>query len=108
MPCCSACPRPAIIADTTFGVAPGQCVDTEKLQLFLQQNGYSRTGTVVDAGDFAVRGGIIDIYPPGAEAPVRLDFFGDALESVRRFDPQSQRSTGTLGRWRSIRRAKCC
>ncbi len=69
----------------------------------------SRTGTVVDPGDFAVRGGIIDIFPPGAEKPVRLDFFGDTLESVRRFDPQSQRSTGTL---RSLvlqsGQSKCC
>ncbi|WP_368912111.1 transcription-repair coupling factor [Taklimakanibacter deserti] len=89
-------PQAQLIAETTFSAAPGQYVDTEKLQLFLQHNGYSRTGTVVDAGDFAIRGGIIDIYPPGAEGPVRLDFFGDALESVRRFDPQSQRSTGTL------------
>ena len=89
-------PQSRVIAETTFSAAPGQYVDTEKLQLFLQQNGYSRTGTVVDAGDFAIRGGIIDIYPPGAEGPVRLDFFGDALETVRRFDPQSQRSTGTL------------
>ena len=43
-----------------------------------------------------MRGGIIDIYPPGADAPVRLDFFGDTLESIRSFDPQSQRTTGTL------------
>ena len=50
----------------------------------------------MDPGDFAVRGGIIDIYPPGREEPVRLDFFGDALESIRTFDPQSQRTTGQL------------
>ncbi len=70
----------------------------EKLLTFLANNGFSRTGTVVDPGDFAVRGGIVDIFPPGAEAPVRLDFFGDTLESIRSFDPQSQRSTGTLKR----------
>ena len=63
---------------------------------FLAENGFSRTGTVVDPGDFAVRGGIIDIYPPGADAPVRLDFFGDTLESIRSFDPESQRTTATL------------
>ena len=54
---------------------------------------------MVDPGDFAVRGGIIDIFPPGADAPVRLDFFGDTLESIRSFDPQSQRTTGTLKRF---------
>jgi transcription-repair coupling factor (superfamily II helicase) len=60
-------------------------------------NGF-RAGSVVDPGDFAVRGGIVDIFPPGFEAPVRLDYFGDTLESIRSFDPQSQRSTGTLKR----------
>ncbi len=65
---------------------------SETLQAFLADNGFSRIGTVVDPGDFAVRGGIIDIFPPGAENPVRLDFFGDTLESIREFDPQSQRS----------------
>jgi transcription-repair coupling factor (superfamily II helicase) len=54
---------------------------------------------VVDPGDFAVRGGIVDIFPPGSDAPVRLDFFGDALESIRSFDPESQRTTTTLKRF---------
>jgi transcription-repair coupling factor (superfamily II helicase) len=89
-------PARHVIAAQHFEAAPGQRIDTEKLQGFLAQNGFSRTGTVVDRGDFAVRGGIIDIFPPGAEAPVRLDFFGDTLESIRSFDPQSQRTTGTL------------
>ncbi len=57
---------------------------SDTLQAFLADNGFSRVGTVVDPGDFAVRGGIIDIFPPGAENPVRLDFFGDTLESIRR------------------------
>ncbi len=86
------------IARSVFQAAPGQRIDTESLQAFLSQNGFSRSGTVVDPGDFAVRGGIIDIYPPGAELPARLDFFGDTLESVRSFDPQSQRSVSTLKR----------
>ena len=63
---------------------------------FLARMAFRATGTVVDPGDFAVRGGIIDIFPPGSEAPVRLDFFGDTLESIRSFDPESQRSTGNL------------
>jgi transcription-repair coupling factor (superfamily II helicase) len=75
---------------------PSQRVDSDALLAFLADNGYSRTGTVVEPGDFAVRGGLIDIYPPGATQPIRLDFFGDTLESIRQFDPQSQRSTGTL------------
>ena len=49
-----------------------------------------------DVGDYATRGGILDLYPPGAEAPIRLDFFGDTLESIRAFDPETQRSVGQL------------
>ena len=86
----------SLIAKSSFTAAPGNRVNSDDLIGFLAGNGFSRTGTVVDAGDFAVRGGIIDIFPPGAAAPVRLDFFGDTLESVRSFDPQSQRTTTTL------------
>jgi transcription-repair coupling factor (superfamily II helicase) len=87
-----------LVETQSFAVIPGTRVDSNKLIAFLSENGFSRTGTVVDPGDFAVRGGIIDIFPPGAEAPVRLDFFGDALESLRAFDPESQRTTGNLKR----------
>jgi transcription-repair coupling factor (superfamily II helicase) len=89
-------PAREVIAAQHFEAAPGQRVNTEALLDFLTQNGFSRTGTVVDRGDFAVRGGIIDVFPPGSEAPIRLDFFGDTLESIRSFDPQSQRTTATL------------
>ncbi len=85
-----------MIAASSFAGTPGKTLDSNKLLLFLAENGFSRTGTVVDPGDFAVRGGIIDIFPPGAEAPIRLDFFGDTLETVRSFDPESQRSKATL------------
>jgi transcription-repair coupling factor (superfamily II helicase) len=84
------------IGKSSFTAAPGNRVNSDNLQAFLANNGFSRVGTVVDPGDFAVRGGIIDIFPPGAENPVRLDFFGDTLESIREFDTQSQRSTVTL------------
>ena len=49
-----------------------------------------------DVGDYATRGGILDLYPPGAPAPIRLDFFGDTLELIRSFDPETQRSVGQL------------
>jgi transcription-repair coupling factor (superfamily II helicase) len=85
-----------MIAEASLAIKPGQTLPGEKLQTFLIANGYARTGTVVDSGDFAVRGGLIDIFPPGHDEPVRLDFFGDTLESIRTFDPQSQRSTNQL------------
>jgi transcription-repair coupling factor (superfamily II helicase) len=86
----------SLIEQGTFIANPGQRVNGDKLQAFLVGNGFSRVGTVVDPGDFAVRGGLIDIYPPGAGVPVRLDFFGDTLESIRSFDAQSQRSIAQL------------
>ncbi len=82
-----------MVQGASFTAKPGQRVAGDALQAFLVDNGYSRTGTVVDPGDFAVRGGLIDIFPPGAELPVRLDFFGDTLESIRSFDPHTQRTT---------------
>ncbi len=71
------------------GVAASECG-------WLELNGFTRASTVRDAGEYAVRGGIIDLFAPGMELGVRLDFFGDALESIRSFDPQTQRSSGQL------------
>ena len=62
---------------------------------FLAANGYTRAEQVMEAGEFALRGGLIDLYPPGAPEPVRLDLFGDDIETIRTFDPVSQRTTGT-------------
>jgi transcription-repair coupling factor (superfamily II helicase) len=75
-------------------LAPGERIDLDRLAALLQANGYSRTDTVADAGEYAVRGGLVDLYPSGDElnAALRLDFFGDEIESVRRFDPATQRS----------------
>jgi transcription-repair coupling factor (superfamily II helicase) len=87
-----------MVRGASWSAAPGQRVDSNALTVFLADNGYSRTGTVVDPGDYAVRGGLIDIFPPGQAAPVRLDFFGDTLESIRAFDPETQRTTEQLKR----------
>lgn len=76
-------------------IAPGQRMDMNRLMMRLTNGGFQRTGTVMDPGDFAVRGGILDLFPPGRSAPVRLDFFGDTLESIKSFDPETQR-TGRL------------
>ncbi len=63
---------------------------------FLGRNGYRRVGTVREAGEYALRGGILDLFPPGAELPIRIDRFGDQVEAMRSFDPLTQRSTGDL------------
>jgi transcription-repair coupling factor (superfamily II helicase) len=68
----------------------GQKLDLTKFQNFLAQNGYLRTETVRETGEFAVRGGIIDLYPAGYENPLRIDLFGDEIESIRMFDPATQ------------------
>ena len=73
---------------------PGMEIGRESLIALLQRQGYSRTDTVADAGEYAVRGSIFDIYPSGLDAGLRLDFFGDELETLRLFDPNTQRSSG--------------
>ena len=58
--------------------------------------GFVQAPTVTEPGDYAIRGGIIDIFPPGEGGPVRLDFFGDVLDGARRFDAATQRTTEKL------------
>lgn len=84
------------IAGDAFSAAPGNIVDRDELSQWLETNGFARVATVSDAGEYAVRGGILDLFAPGMAQPVRLDFFGDALESIRAFDPETQRTTAQL------------
>src|SRR5215469_4313179 len=79
-----------------LAVGPGGRIGLDRLQSFFRNNGYTRTDTVREPGEFAIRGGIVDLYPSGAAQPVRLDFFGDQVESLRSFDPLTQRSTGSV------------
>ena len=74
----------------SFAARAGGRLDLQAMQAFLLRNGYRRAGTVREAGEYALRGGIVDLFPPGADEPVRLDLFGDALEAVRSFDPMTQ------------------
>ena len=74
----------------------GRVVDIAELERHFAINGYQRASTVSERGEFAIRGGVIDVFPPGAAEPVRLDMFGDTLESIRAFDPETQRSTRQL------------
>ncbi len=71
-------------------------MDRDALVAFLARNGYARAGTVREPGDFALRGGIVDLWPPGTEQPLRLDFFGSTLDAIRRFDAETQLSTDTM------------
>jgi transcription-repair coupling factor (superfamily II helicase) len=79
-------------ASKAFG--KGAETSRDRLLEFLLQNGYGRCETVMEPGEYAIRGGIIDLFPPGFEEPLRLDFFGDDLDGIRRFEPFSQRTTG--------------
>jgi transcription-repair coupling factor (superfamily II helicase) len=89
-------PARDLVATQSLAVAPGNMLDMQGITRWLELNGFARTATVREAGDYAVRGGIIDLYAPGMAEPVRLDFFGDTLESIRSFDPESQRTTDQL------------
>ncbi|MFA7261382.1 MAG: transcription-repair coupling factor [Caulobacter sp.] len=84
------------LARAGYSARPGQDVAIADLERYFAVNGYSRASTVSERGEFAIRGGVIDVFPPGGEEPVRLDLFGDTLESIRAFDPETQRSTKQL------------
>jgi transcription-repair coupling factor (superfamily II helicase) len=77
-------------------LAPGERIGRDKLAALLSANGYVRTDTVHDQGEFSVRGGLVDLFPSGEDHALRLDFFGDEIESVRTFDPSDQRTTGRV------------
>ncbi len=85
-----------VMAGQAWHLAPGNRVDMDRLAHWLSENGFERTSTVRERGEFAVRGGIVDLFAPGDGDPVRLDFFGDTLDSIRTFDAASQRTTGQI------------
>ena len=91
-------PARNFVATHALSVAPGNVIGMHGVIEWLELNGFIRASTVREPGDYAVRGGILDLYPPGIDMPVRLDFFGDALETIRAFDAQTQRSEEQL-RW---------
>ena len=89
-------PAKALLASQTLAAAPGNMLAMDGIVKWLDLNGFIRASTVREAGDYAVRGGILDLFAPGMAEPVRLDFFGDTLESIRSFDPETQRTTDQL------------
>lgn len=84
------------VSQSGWSARTGNRINLDDLTAYLAANGYSRTGTVREPGEFAVRGGIVDIYPSGFEMPVRLDMFGDTLDAIRSFDAATQRTVGQL------------
>ncbi len=87
---------PFRIRQTGAMLASGVSISREKLASLLQANGYFRVDTVAEAGEFAMRGSLVDLIPAGSDMGLRLDFFGDEIETIRQFSPQDQRSTGTV------------
>ena len=89
-------PARAIVGKQSLSAAPGNVLPMGGITHWLELNGFNRASTVREPGDYAVRGGILDLFAPGMGDPVRLDFFGDTLESIRSFDPESQRTHADL------------
>ena len=84
---------PFRIRQLTRRIAEGERIEREALVEQLNALGYERTDTVAEHGEYAVRGSLIDLFPAGEDLALRLDFFGDEIDSLRRFDPADQRST---------------
>ena len=89
-------PPQTSVKRASYSARTGNIVEIADLEAYFAVNGYQRASTVSEKGEFAIRGGVIDVFPPAAEEPVRLDLFGDTLESIRAFDPETQRSTRQL------------
>ena len=87
-------PNADVFAGSTLQVGGSGGVGRDQLLAYLEKNGYGRSETVREPGEYAIRGSIVDLFPPGFDEPLRLDFFGDDLDGVRSFEPLSQRSTG--------------
>jgi transcription-repair coupling factor (superfamily II helicase) len=93
----SALPRtlpPPLLAESALPLYPGRIVHREALLARLLAGGYRAAGQVTEPGEFALRGGILDCFPGGLRYPIRVEFFGDEIQSLRHFDPETQRSLG--------------
>ena len=87
-------PKASTLLNSVFQISAKSSLDRESLSAFLSANGYIRAEQVMEPGEYAIRGGLIDLFAPGLEEPVRIDLFGDEIESVRTFDPVTQLTTG--------------
>src|SRR5882762_2258484 len=89
-------PAPGEFREGTLRLATKDSLDRELLLEALEKAGYERVDTVVEVGQWSARGGIVDVFSPMHPSPARLEFDGDDIESIRLFDPTTQRSTGSL------------
>jgi transcription-repair coupling factor (superfamily II helicase) len=89
-------PTPAAFRRQVLTVVAGDALDRDALVDHLQGAGYERVETVTAVGQWALRGGIVDVFSPAAGLPVRIELAGDEVESLRTFDPTSQRSTAAV------------
>ncbi|MBU0508760.1 transcription-repair coupling factor, partial [bacterium] len=87
-------PEPGSLSANLYTITKGETLPRESLLQYLVEAGYKREMFAESVGQFAVRGAVVDIYPFGAAEPMRLEFFGEEVESLRTFDPSSQKSTG--------------
>ena len=89
-------PSRDVLKEVAFSAQVGRRINEKELRNFLVRMGFVQTPTVMEPGDYAIRGGIIDVFPPGQSGPVRMDLFGDVLDGARRFDPATQRTIEKL------------
>ncbi|MCX6545128.1 MAG: transcription-repair coupling factor [Acidobacteria bacterium] len=93
---------PAVLTGLALDLQAGNDVDTTALASLLVDAGFTRTDPVDEHGEFCIRGGVIDIFPAGDDQPARIELLGDTIESIRRYDPGSQRSVGEIARLRIV------
>jgi transcription-repair coupling factor (superfamily II helicase) len=93
---------PSMLASATVELRNGVDIDPQLLAEQLLEAGYTREDPVDEHGEFCIRGGIVDLFPPGDAEPIRVEFIGDTVESMRRYDPSTQRSTATIDQARIV------
>ncbi len=86
-------PPRSFLESRVFTLSKGDALDLDALRMQLERGGYRHVAQVMEHGEYAVRGGLLDLFPMGSPHPYRIDLFDDEIESIRIFDPESQRST---------------
>jgi transcription-repair coupling factor (superfamily II helicase) len=95
-------PLPESVLTTTVDLRPGVEIEPHALAEILVQGGFERQDPVDEHGEFSIRGGIVDVFPATEDSPIRIEFIGDSVESIRRFDPSTQRSIDTLDQFQIV------